>query len=123
MPEAGAGQGQGAGIATGANPGAGSSGTGGQGRGSSPPGEAPEGPTGSTPEQLTGPKHRGKMIGSFLEKGEAPPGEAQLEIEQAIRASQRLAEESLEKERIPAELREVAREYFERLNRRAQGGD
>lgn len=121
MPEAGAGQG--AAVATGANPGMGAGGTGGQGRGSSPPGEAPEGPTGNSPEQLTGQKHQGKMIGSFLEKGEAPAGEAQLAVEEAIRASQRLAEESLEKERIPAELREVAREYFERLNRRAQGGD
>jgi len=42
-------------------------------------------------------------------------------MKDAIRSSQRIAETSLEKERIPAELREVAKKYFEKLNERVQG--
>ena len=102
-------------------PGRGNGGTGGQGRGSSPPGEDPLAKTGTKEEHVTGPRHKGEMIGSFLEKGEAPAGESQVEIAEAVRASQRVAEESLEKERIPAELREVAKQYFEKLNERVQG--
>lgn len=98
-------------------------GTGGQGGGGAPPGEAPAGETGSDPAQLSGHRHPGKMVGSFLEKGEAPAGEARTEVAEALRASQRVAEESLEKERIPAELRQVAKDYFEKLNRRVQGDD
>ncbi len=117
MPEAGAG----AGVAVTGRAGAG--GTGGVGRGSSPPGEAPPGETGNEPDQVSGHRHQGKMIGSFLEKGEAPVGEARVEVVEALRASARVAEESLEKERIPAELRRVARDYFDRLTKRAQGDD
>jgi hypothetical protein len=98
-------------------------GTGGKGGGGGLPGEAPPGETGHDPSQVTAPRHPGKMIGSFLEKGEAPAGEARLEVEEALRSSARVAEESLEKERIPAEMRRVARDYFERLNRRVQGED
>ena len=96
-------------------------GTGGQGQGNAPPGEAPPGETGNKAEQLAGHRHQGEMIGSFFEKGAAPAGESQAELVEAIRASQRVAEESLEKERIPAELREVAKQYFEKLNERVQG--
>ncbi len=101
--------------------GSGKGGVGGQGQGNSPPGEDPLGKTGTKEEQLSGPRHKGEMIGSFLEKGEAPAGEARVEVAEAIRAGQRVAEESLDKERIPAELREVAKQYFEKLNERVQG--
>ena len=87
----------------------------GAGRGFGPRPEAPEADTGRKATQVRGPHHQGKMIGSFLEKGEAPRGEARIELEELILAGQRLAEQSLERERIPAELKAIPREYFERI--------
>ena len=76
---------------------------------------------GTKEEQVSGQKHDGVMIGSFLEKGTAPTGEAQVEVRDAVRSNLRMAESSLDKERIPAELREVAKKYIEKLNERVQG--
>ena len=109
------------GAGAGMSAGSGQGGTGGRGQGNSPPPEGPDAETGNNPHQLAGKKHAGEMIGSFLEKGEAPAGESRVAVAEAIKASQRVAEESLEKERIPAELREVAKKYFEKLNERVQG--
>ncbi|MFQ5653886.1 MAG: hypothetical protein ACE5GW_04030 [Planctomycetota bacterium] len=61
------------------------------------------------------------MLGSYLEKGAAPPGEARLELEEMIISGSRYAERSLERERIPAELKEIARKYFESIAERVQG--
>ncbi|MGA1780788.1 MAG: hypothetical protein ACO4CW_10700 [Planctomycetota bacterium] len=99
----------------------GAPGAGPRGRGGGTPPESAPGETETELQTLTGRKHQGEMIGSFLEKGEAPAGESSVELAETVRSSQRLAEESLERERIPAELRKVAREYFEKLNERVQG--
>lgn len=71
--------------------------------------------TGSKAEKLKGERHKGKIVGSYLKQGEAPKGEAKLELEQAIRSGSRIAEEALEQERMPAELKEIPKQYFDRL--------
>ncbi len=85
----------------------------GSGSGAGPRPEAPEATTGHQPERLRGPFHKGKMIGSFLVKGLPAKGEVQVELEELILTETRLAERSLERERIPAELKEIPRRYFE----------
>ncbi len=55
------------------------------------------------------------MIGSFLVKGLPAKGEVQVELKELILTETRLAERSLERERIPAELKEIPRRYFERI--------
>ena len=77
--------------------------------------EAPESETGKKPLKLKGPLHRGRMLGSYVEKGDAPKGEAQVELEELISAGKRMMEQSLERERIPAELKEIPRKYFEKI--------
>ena len=42
-------------------------------------------------------------------------GEAQVELRDEILSGARLREESLDRERIPAELKEIPRRYFERI--------
>jgi len=115
-----AGGGEGVGFSGAPGAGAGS-GAGPRGRGGGTPPESAPGETETELQTLTGRKHQGEMSGSSLEKGEAPAGESSVELAETVRSSQRLAEESLERERIPAELRKVAREYFEKLNERVQG--
>lgn len=77
--------------------------------------EAAGGETAAKPEQLHGERHQGKMIGSFLEQGMPPTGEARLELQQLILSESRYAEQSLEQERIPAELKEIPKQYFEKI--------
>ncbi len=77
--------------------------------------EAAESETGGKPAKLHGPFHKGRMIGSFLVKGLPPKGEAQVELRELILSETRLQEKSLEQERIPAELKEIPRRYFERI--------
>ena len=87
------------------------------GQGNAPPPESPPGETGKKPTQLQSPnKHKGKIVGSFLKKGEAPRGDAQIELQELILSGSRLAEESLEQERMPAELKEIPKKYFEGLS-------
>lgn len=95
----------------------GNGGTGGFGRGNAPPPESAPGETGSKPTKLSAAgRHKGKIVGSFLKEGKAPKGEAKLELQEFISSGSRLAEESLERERLPAELKEIPRQYFERIS-------
>lgn len=79
------------------------------------PPEADPGETGTTPGQLKGERHKGKMIGSFLEKGLPPRGDTKVELRDMIISGKRYAEQSLERERIPAELKEIPKQYFEKI--------
>lgn len=90
-------------------------GTGGFKGGGSPPPEATDGETAGTPEKLRGQNHGGRMIGSFLVKGDPPAGEARAELRAVLEAGTRYAEQALERERIPAELKEIPKRYFERI--------
>ncbi|MCA8959412.1 MAG: hypothetical protein KDC38_02815 [Planctomycetes bacterium] len=90
-------------------------GTGPRGEGGATPGESPEQDTRHKQETLRGAMHKGRMVGSYLEKGEAPRGESQIELQELILTGSRYAEESLEQERYPAEYRELPKRYFERL--------
>ena len=87
----------------------------GAGQGYGPRPDAPESETGRQPTRLRGPHHKGKMLSSYLEKGEAPTGDAQVELLNLILEGQRIAEQSLERERIPAELKEIPIQYFEKI--------
>jgi hypothetical protein len=55
-----------------------------------------------------------------LIEGEAPSGEARHELRQAVEAGMRTAESELENQRIPVTLRQVARDYFDRLQGRTE---
>ena len=94
---------------------AGFGGTGGIGRGNAPPAEAPEGPTGTNRKQMKGANHQGQIIGSFMVNGLPPKGDASIELQGAIRSASRMAEQSIEQEHIPADLKEIPLRYFERL--------
>ncbi|MCI0652471.1 MAG: hypothetical protein L0Z55_11385 [Planctomycetes bacterium] len=86
---------------------------GGTGMGERP--EAKDGASQTQLERLSGARHRGEIAGSYLVEGEAPKGAAAIELREAALAGQRFAEESLDQERIPADLREIPRRYFERI--------
>ena len=96
-------------------------GSGGTGGGGGKPPEAGDGKTGNDPAQLSGNQHPGRTIGSFLVEGEAPRGDSRAELKEVLQASRRFAEEAIQHERIPAELRQVVEDYFNRLNERVQG--
>jgi hypothetical protein len=55
------------------------------------------------------------MIGSLLEKGQAPTGKARVELEQLILSGSKFAEEALDRERMPADRKEIPLRYFERI--------
>lgn len=55
------------------------------------------------------------MVGSFLTKGMPPKGEAKLELQEVISTQTRYAEQALERERIPNELKEIPKRYFEKI--------
>ena len=59
--------------------------------------------------------HKGKLVGSYLEKGSAPKGESKLELQELILSGSRYAEQNIERERYPAEYRELPLRYFERI--------
>ncbi|MGE3164475.1 MAG: hypothetical protein AB7O52_06200 [Planctomycetota bacterium] len=86
-----------------------------RGKGGARPPEAPPGETSEHAERLQGQRHQGKMIGSFLEQGMPPTGEARVELQNLIISGTRYAEQSLERERIPAELKEIPKQYFEKI--------
>lgn len=90
-------------------------GTGPRGRGGSPPEEAPPGETEHKRERVRGERHKGKMIGNYLEKGTLPRGESRVELQEMLSTSQKYAEQALERERIPAELKEIPKKYFEKI--------
>ncbi len=85
----------------------------GQGFGRRP--EAPDGPTSTEQKLLTGANHPGRIIGSFLVNGVPPKGEAAHEFRSAILSGSRAAEEAIEHEQIPADLKEIPLRYFEEL--------
>lgn len=77
--------------------------------------EAPEGPTDREQKQLTGANHQGRIIGSFLVNGVPPKGEAAHEFRSVLLSGSRAAEEAMDHERIPADLKEIPLRYFEEL--------
>jgi len=91
------------------------SGTGGPGQGSGLPGEAENSETTHSKDRLRGAFHKGKMVASYLEKGEAPKGDSRIELQELMQAGQRFAEETLEKVRYPADYQEIPKKYFERI--------
>lgn len=80
--------------------------------------DARDGETGTRPEQVGGGGHRGVTVATLLVEGEAPSGEARTELRQAVEASARQAEAELQNQRVPLSLRQVARDYFDRLQGR-----
>lgn len=90
----------------------------GPGGGASP--AAKDGETSSTPEKLTGKAHPGQTVATLLVEGDAPSGEAKATLRQAIQAGSRIAESELKTQRVPASLRQVAQDYFDRLQGRTE---
>ncbi|MDE0959266.1 MAG: hypothetical protein OSB09_00635 [Planctomycetota bacterium] len=90
----------------------------GLGGGSSP--SAKDGETSSTPEKLPGKAHPGQTVATLLVEGEAPSGEAKAILRQAVKAGSRIAESELKIQRVPASLRQVAQDYFDRLQGRTE---
>ncbi len=70
------------------------------------------------PEQLPGGGSGGQIVSTLLTRGEAPTGDAKREFVEAVQSSGRLAETEIEKQRLPASLRKVTRDYFDRLQGR-----
>ncbi|MAJ29070.1 hypothetical protein CBD41_06795 [bacterium TMED181] len=72
------------------------------------------------PEQLPGGNSPapGKIVSTFLTRGEAPAGEARREFSETVASSSRVAESEIEKQRLPAALKKVTRDYFDRLQGR-----
>lgn len=58
---------------------------------------------------------KGPILGSFLVKGMPPKGESNVEYREAITNYRAAAEDALDKERIPANYRDLVREYFEAI--------
>ena len=81
--------------------------------------DARDGETGTQPEQLGGGGRGGVTVATLLVEGEAPSGEARTELRLAVEASARQAESDLQNQRVPVSLRQVARDYFDRLQGRA----
>jgi hypothetical protein len=90
------------------------------GRGGGQRPEAKDGETSSRPETVSGRGHQGVTVATILVDGEAPTGEAKEIMRTAVAASSRLAESDLEQQRVPASLRQVARDYFDRLQGRTE---
>ena len=88
------------------------------GTGGGQPPDTKDGETGTQAERLQGRGHQGVTVASLLVEGAAPSGEAKKELRQAIEASARIAESDLDNQRIPASLRRVAAEYFDRIQGR-----
>ncbi len=106
-------------------PGAGSSGGGagqglqlGAGGGTRP--EAKDGDTENQPETLNGGGRGGVTVATILVEGEAPAGDARVSLQQAVEASSRIAESDLDRQRVPATLRQLAEDYFDRLKGRTE---
>ncbi|MGE4620003.1 MAG: hypothetical protein AAEJ04_09380 [Planctomycetota bacterium] len=90
----------------------------GAGGGSAP--DTREGSTDTTPEKVSGGGHQGVTVATLLIEGEAPSGEARQELRQAVESGIRTAESELENQRVPVTLRQVARDYFDRLQGRTE---
>ncbi len=88
------------------------------GNGGGTPPEAKDGETDTQVERLQGRGHQGVTVATLLVEGAAPSGEAKQQLRQAIEASSRTAESELENQRIPASLRRVAADYFDRIQGR-----
>ncbi len=58
---------------------------------------------------------KGPILGSFMVKGMPPKGESNVEYKNAITNYKAAAEEALDKERIPANYRELVKDYFEAI--------
>ncbi len=52
-------------------------------------------------------------MGSFLVEGQPPKGQAGIRLQDMILSGSRFAEQSMEKERIPSDLKEIPKHYFE----------
>ncbi|MEE2888922.1 MAG: hypothetical protein VX404_00585 [Planctomycetota bacterium] len=81
--------------------------------------DAKDGDTGTNPQQLNGGGRGGVTVATLLVEGEAPSGEARTQLRQAVEASARQAESELQNQRVPVTLRQVARDYFDRLQGRS----
>jgi hypothetical protein len=58
---------------------------------------------------------KGPILGSFFVKGMPPKGESNVEYRDAVTNYKAAAEEALDKERIPANYRELVRDYFDAI--------
>lgn len=87
------------------------------GGGGQPP-DTKDGETGTQVKRLNGAGHRGVTVATLLVEGEAPSGEAKKQLRQVIEASARTAESDLQNQRIPGSLRQVAEDYFDRIQGR-----
>ncbi len=61
----------------------------------------------------------GKIVSTILTRGEAPTGEARREFVETVKSSSKIAESEIEKQRLPASLKKVTRDYFDRLQGRS----
>ncbi|MBI2195010.1 MAG: hypothetical protein HYU36_23765 [Planctomycetes bacterium] len=58
---------------------------------------------------------KGPVLGSFMVKGLPPRGETTVEYSEVVTHYKEAAEDALDKERIPANYRDLVREYFESI--------
>ena len=57
----------------------------------------------------------GKVIASWMEKGEMAKGEAQVTFDQAITEARKEAEQAVTEDRVPKRYHEAIREYFNQV--------
>jgi len=93
--------------------GPGNSGGSGQGQGDRQRGELND--AGFVKSKIKGQLGKGPILGSFMVKGLPPKGESNVEYKNAITNYKAAAEEALDKERIPANYRELVKDYFEAI--------
>ena len=58
---------------------------------------------------------KGPILGAFLIKGLPPKGESNVGYQDAVTNYKAAAEEALDKERIPANYRDLVRDYFDAI--------